>query len=381
MPTPTKTNEVTTNTPVRSKHDIQANRYYVFNETGNICVATTSDSGEVDEKVTQLFQEVAVFFAGMTRAITTTINKATNKPYTIYDYEALNNVISGSGLFVNVARENIRYESNQFGATFSKQLVEAVLGLATGEGALSFASSLVASVGSNAIEISESNSSTNTHSAAIMFICECLLGMPSITAIVVSIDAKRFTESVDVGPCFSETETHTALRLRKESYLFVPPSYIKTCAENLDFAESNPQYLQLVSWLQDLVTEAPLIIQVVEVDGNTATVLEPGGMLHTGRDYFIQGQYLPTHGISARFVSTDPHQDPATLPTITLGTTQLPGEISFTISGASLDAPLPFEIRDSAGRTVKSPGGYMVTAAPRAGALKAQAKTSTPVTT
>ena len=123
-------------TPPKNPNNVEAKKYYTFNETGNIMMATTDDTDqEIQQSVRDVFAEVAVFFAAMTRAISTTPNPDDHgKPYSIYNYSALERVIDGSGLFVHVTEEDVEYKSSSWGAEFSKELIEALLGLATGAG-------------------------------------------------------------------------------------------------------------------------------------------------------------------------------------------------------------------------------------------------------
>lgn len=54
-------------------HVKEGNKNFIFNSTGNIMIATTeTDSSNMDESSRRVFNEVSVFFAAMTRAITNT---------------------------------------------------------------------------------------------------------------------------------------------------------------------------------------------------------------------------------------------------------------------------------------------------------------------
>src|SRR5437868_12143560 len=96
--------------PPADPHNVEATKYYIFNETGNIMMASTSDMGvDIQQSVRDVFAEVSVFFAAMTRAISTTINPKTGEPYSMYNYTALERIISGSGLFVHVTQTDLQH--------------------------------------------------------------------------------------------------------------------------------------------------------------------------------------------------------------------------------------------------------------------------------
>ncbi len=116
---------VITPLPAPNQYNVQAKKYYVFNETGNIMMASTSEQSETIKKsVRDVFAEVSVFFAAMTKAISTTVNPNATNPegafYSLYDYQALSNVIDGSGLFVHVTEEDINYYTESVGIELVK---------------------------------------------------------------------------------------------------------------------------------------------------------------------------------------------------------------------------------------------------------------------
>ncbi len=257
---------------IKNPNNIEAKKYYVFNETGNIMMASTIDTNTpISDSVQKVFAEVSVFFAGMSRAITNTINPATNKPYSLYNYEALQNVISGSGLFVHVTEEDVKYDTKSFGADFSKELIESLLGLATGTGEMRFASAMISSIGKEGLNISGSSNTNQSKVGNIIFVCEYLLGMPVVSAIVVYADCEKNSQQLKLGPCFSESSVSTSWTLHKDTYMFVTPSFIKDYANDLSSINSDPDYLSLINWLSSLLTNQSGTTEAGKVQKPTAT--------------------------------------------------------------------------------------------------------------
>ncbi|MEZ4685172.1 MAG: hypothetical protein R3B47_03650 [Bacteroidia bacterium] len=315
--------------PVKNPHNVEATKYYIFNETGNIMMASTIDSGTPMSQDTQdVFSEVSVFFAGMSRAITTTINPNTGKPYSLYNYTALERIISGSGLFVHVTEEDVKYTTKQFGANFSKDLIEALLGLATGAGAMGFASAMVASIGQEGLNISGSSSTSDSKVGNIVFVCEYLLGMPIISAIVVYADAHEHKQQLQIGPCFKESSVQTTWTMHKDTYMFVTPKFIHKYAGDLDSIQTDPQYLEMISWFSGLLLQTPTISSVVDTS-NPAVNLDSGTALKTGTTYEILGQFLGSTKGSLAFASGSG--------TVTAGSWGT-DSIQFTVSGTQTDA-------------------------------------------
>jgi hypothetical protein len=260
---PASPKPVTLSPPGADPHNVQATKYYIFNETGNIMMSSTDlDSSKIQKSVRNVFAEVSVFFAAMTKAISTS-KQPNGQPYQLYDYSVLEKVIDGSGLFVHVTEEDVVYTTESFGMEFSKQLIESLLGLATGAGELSFASAMISSMGSSALKISQQSSSQNSKVANIVFVCEYLLGMPVVSALVVYADLSTNSQSFSIGPCFSESSTSTTWTLHKDTYMFVTPKFIKKYAGDLLSVETDVNYTELVNYLKALISNKVAISGVV----------------------------------------------------------------------------------------------------------------------
>jgi hypothetical protein len=238
--------------PVDASKNVELTKYYTFNETGNIMMATTvGASAEVQESVRKVFAEVSVFFAAMTKAITSTVNPVTQERYSIYNYDALAKIIAGSGCFIQVTEMDVTHTTSSWGATFSKELIQGLLGLATGAGSLGFATAMISAIGNEGLKISGSDSKHSSKVGNIVFVCEYLLGMPSISAIVVYIDAKDQSKVFSAGPCL-KTESHSmTFKMHKDTYMFVTPTFVREYAADLNSIGSDADYGDLVKSMRD----------------------------------------------------------------------------------------------------------------------------------
>lgn len=351
--------------PQDNPFNVQATKHYVFNETGNIMLATTdSDSSQIQAEVRQVFAEVAVFFAAMTKAITETINKDTGKPYNLYNYEALSQVIDASGLFVHVTESDLTHTTTSFGMDFSKELIEALLGLATGAGEMSFASAMIASMGKEGLRIQSNTSGVKSTVANIVFVCEHLLGMPIVSAIVVSADMTKNTQTLSVGPCFSESSTQVTLQMHKDTYLFVTPTFIREYASDLTSIESNPAYNQFIVYLKNMIARRPVIQDIVDNSAPTTPVnslkIATGSGGNQTPVYLLQGVYLGAKDGTLSFAA-------GSKATITLvPNTWTDDSVQFTVGGAADPGPLSIELRLSgtpaaAAPDFKTAAAYVVT--------------------
>ena len=115
--------------PDADPNNVQAKKRFIFNETGNIMLATTDDNTDsIEKSVRDVFAEVSVFFAAMTKAISTTVDpdSKSGRFYSLYNYDALESVIDGSGCFIRVAEEDVSYTIKSWGVNFSQDLIKAL---------------------------------------------------------------------------------------------------------------------------------------------------------------------------------------------------------------------------------------------------------------
>lgn len=237
--------------------NVELPKYFTFNETGNIMLATTvGASAEIQESVRKVFAEVSVFFAAMTKAISATPipGSKTGEHYSLYNYDALERVISGSGCFIHVTEMDITHTTSSWGATFSKELIKGLLGLATGVGALGFAQAMISAVGKEGLKLSAGRDDSSSRVGNIVFVCEYLLGMPSISAIVVYINASLHTKEFQAGPCISGKSTEKTFVMHKDTYMFVTPTFIHEYSGDLNSINGDAAYGELVRNMQEHLT-------------------------------------------------------------------------------------------------------------------------------
>lgn len=275
--------------------NVEAKKYFTFNETGNIMISTTASSTDsIQQDVRNVFNEVTVFFAAMTKAITNTSIPGSDPKqyYSVYDYDALERLIGGSGLFIEMTKERIDYSTQSFGANFSKELIESLLGLATGTGALSFATGLISSMGQAGVDLSYSQTSQSGRVGNIVFVCEYMLGIPLVSAIVVSVKTDEVLRAVKIGPCASANMAETRFEMVKEVFLFVSPAFIKQYSGDLDSVIDNTDYNEFVDYLQDLLTGQAFVMEMVDQQNNSAP-----SILANNAVYTIKGANLGQGGM------------------------------------------------------------------------------------
>jgi hypothetical protein len=357
--------------PQQDPFNIEAVKRYVFNETGNIMMASTDEKSDtIQQSVRDVFAEVSVFFAAMTKAISQTRNPYGTKDskgeypfYNLYNYDALEAVIDGSGFFVHVNEEDVSYSTKSWGADFSKELIEAIIGLAIGAGAFKFASAMLGSMGKAGVSISGQSSSLTSKVANVMFVCEYLLGMPVVSAIVVTADSKTVSQTVSVGPCFKEQSKKTTMTVHKDTYMFVPPAFIKQYAGDLNSGMNDPQYLELIMHLEGLVERKPQVDGVFDITDPDNPTRITDGKLTAGavKKYAIFGQYLGTQVTDKSAVNINPVNPALTFAISTWNSSGITFQMAYTDTDP-ISAPIMITLGD--GVTQISAGTFDISVAP-----------------
>ncbi|MDC6364887.1 MULTISPECIES: hypothetical protein [Flavobacteriaceae] len=262
-------------------------KHYVFNETGNIMISSTEPvTSNIDPNTKDLFEEVAVFFAAMTKAITSTTKPNATPPYkptdyyTIYDYVPLENIVNRSGMFVNVHREDMTYTMEKDTVSINLKFVEAVLGVALTDGI--GAEALMATLNAMGKQATFSyNRTTKTDKIGnILFVCEYLLGLPIVSVLYFYLDESETLKVVEFSPCFKATHADEELIVHKDTFLFVVPNWIRKYAGDLSSIDQDVEYKLLVNQLESYISTKPIILDVDHVTDQ---------VLITGQLYSVRG--------------------------------------------------------------------------------------------
>ena len=234
-------------------------KYYAFNETGNVMVCTTTQGQEVvSDTLKTMFSDMSIFFAAMTKAIATH-KDAEGKSGSIYSSDAILKILGKSELFVEAKQESITVSSSAVGDTMSKELTEHVLGRGLGESNLHFSRGLFRSMSEHA---------EHGDAGSIFFICENILGLPMVSAVVVKLDSpdgegvengqsiggRKMSEILDIE---EHEGTNSIVRkwiFEKRTYIFISPRSIS--AANFPDPGDDVEYENLVASMREPLEEA-----------------------------------------------------------------------------------------------------------------------------
>lgn len=209
-----------------------------LNQTGNIFYSTSSP--ELNEKTRNLFDSVTVLFSAMTVAMSRNNKDLSN-------YEGWGKVIRGSGFFVEVQKFRKTFSIEKSDASISTQLLGQLLpGLIAGPSMETAKGVLGALSG----DFSKSTTTEETELAHLLFICEELLGAPSITVRLFHA-SKKSHQTIIETPCHKSSTMTFDMTQDADTFLFVSPDTIAEFAKK--FVEHPAEYEKLIKKLSDLV--------------------------------------------------------------------------------------------------------------------------------
>ena len=114
--------------------------------------------------------------------------------------------------------------------------------------------------------------------------------MPIVSATVVYIDSQSETDTINAGPCVKTSKTEVSMKMHKDVYMFVTPTFIKKYAKDLNSVISSKTYGEFVSYLQSLITTDIVFDGIYDNEGKSVAESE----LMEETSYTIQGSNFGT---------------------------------------------------------------------------------------
>ena len=228
----------------------QIPKQFVFNETGNILICTTKlDLEQVSQPFQESCYELSVFFSAMTKAITSSINPDTNQPYSLYNFNALTRVLNSSGLFIHLNQEVKTIKTSGVGNAIGNKMMTTVFGHDFGQNEFNFSKAMFN--GMKEQVFTGRDGCTVSQSGNIFFICESLLGMPMLSAVLVKIDPQsaaversgidKYQNLFDLALKDETEEENKGIgrtwKIEKQTYSFIAPKLLKHYGKSLSIRD------------------------------------------------------------------------------------------------------------------------------------------------
>lgn len=228
-----------------AREGVEIPKYYALNDSGNIMVSSTAKSeADMSDDVKQTFQKVAVFFAAWTAALA-------KKEKNLQDYDALSTIISKSGFFVKMHEEDRTFSHASADVTLDTAVIDSVLSGFASMGAtagLKIAQTVLGAIGSE-LKVTAKMDNKDKRVGHLLFVCENLLGMPIVTALLFNTTATE-AESVTKSNCHQTVTEEVNMTYHQDTFMFVDPSFINKFTKEF---KSNPEFDKLIDRLASFV--------------------------------------------------------------------------------------------------------------------------------
>ena len=200
--------------------------YNLLNETGTILIRTTVPPSEpLPPEVRDEFTAVMAFYAGMTRAMTFTPNPETGKPFSLFNYHAIERIVDNSGRFSKVSTDTLHFHTWATAEAFGRKLYHRLFGVKFGSRETRTISAVLETMGSEAIRMLEADNTQEYKAGHITFILEYLAGIPSITAKAIYIDCNSHRKGLKRAPWRHHRFSffhRTSWTIQVENFLYLP---------------------------------------------------------------------------------------------------------------------------------------------------------------
>lgn len=209
-------------------------KYYAFDEKGHVLFASTSD-GEASADVKKVFTKVICFFGGMTAALT-------SKDKTLFDYEAVNSIISGSGKFFTLGKEKREFKSESTSASLNTTIIQNVLGSSITGSGMKIAQNILASLGGQ-ISASFEKGDTKKEIAHVLLICESIMGIPMVSISLYHTNLEQHTWVAKTN-CATVSRSTINFKYESDDYMFVDPEFIDKFTPEFQRSEAYDRFIE-----------------------------------------------------------------------------------------------------------------------------------------
>jgi hypothetical protein len=233
--------------------DSQAGISFRLDVTGHVMVAATKDqTGNESQAVQDLFAQCGVLLGAVTAALA-------KKQKTLYDYDALRQILMGSGDFVTLGISDRTFHSSDANLTLDVAVIAEVMSSFVGVDALvaaptvmNIAKKVVGNVGAQ-LTASASDQSGSKKVGHLMFFCQNLMGAPMVS---ISCFYSSYKESMTniKTPCASIKSNTVDFAYHQEDYMFISPAAIAKYGPQ--FTADRTAYDKLITTLADLIKDA-----------------------------------------------------------------------------------------------------------------------------
>ena len=193
--------------------------YNLINESGLLLIRTDIPSHEVlPQFILQELSSTLIYFTGMLRALSATKNPHSGKPYSLYNFHAIESLLLASKHFKSIGKEKKSFLTDRYAHEFSQELYHRIFGVDFHHKELRNISSLLMNLGTEAERMIENDSVEEFKVGCCLIVFEYIDGIPKTYIQTVHLDCKKHKRSIQARPCQQKKSCPTAWTLYLESF-------------------------------------------------------------------------------------------------------------------------------------------------------------------
>ncbi|MFC3034418.1 hypothetical protein ACFOEE_18075 [Pseudoalteromonas fenneropenaei] len=194
----------------------------LFNATGTVLIVQHQNTTELLSEAAQaLLFSAQAGLATILRALSTTLNPLTNQPYSIFNYHALQLLLSQGGRYIPVYANEVSIAHCQFQAQQHGDIATTLLGYPLTDAELPFAAGLMSRFANSAKQMQQYQHPQLRKACHAILCLEVLNGAPSVSLLLLSLDVQQHQQHLAQLPCHKSSNHCPDWQVRKEVYSFV----------------------------------------------------------------------------------------------------------------------------------------------------------------
>ncbi len=194
--------------------------YYKLNQTCNILICTDIPVDQIlPGEILKEFSSVTVFCAAMMNSIHNTINPFTNQPFSMYNYHAIESILTGSKRFIKTSEKVLYLKENKTIEDFIDSLYQMYLGISVSKKEMRTINSILGKLKAEALRMIDADNVEQFKIGHITFIVEYINGEKKIQVKTLFINLIEKKENLEIA--LNKSWHHSSWKIHTETFLYI----------------------------------------------------------------------------------------------------------------------------------------------------------------
>lgn len=222
--------------------DEESSVKFSMNATGNIFCTTTSGMENLSEEAKKYFDSVTVLFVAITKAMG-------EKKKSLFDYEALTQVVRQSGFFAEVQKYRKTLDIKAGSLSVDTQIIQQLLPAIKEGRAMEIAKGVLSGLNGEFKARAEDKTVQIGH---ILFICEEIFGSPSV-CVRIFYASQESHQKIPSSPCHQSVSVSFQQLQEGNTFIYTDPDSVAKYAKTIQGAQNSDDFRELIDKLSSYI--------------------------------------------------------------------------------------------------------------------------------